>query len=98
VVFAGKYFLEGVNCGSWVNSALRKTELFAGFDSGFVRHYGGREANRNEGESFLTGWAVGLRFNGRKLNFDVTYAQSVHTEDFIGRSSEIYANLIWNLF
>ncbi|OGR88139.1 MAG: hypothetical protein A3A86_03470, partial [Elusimicrobia bacterium RIFCSPLOWO2_01_FULL_60_11] len=76
-----------------INTTIRETEWFAGFDAGLVKHFGGQEANFGQGKAFLTGWATGLRFNGKYLNGDVTYSQSVHTEDFIGISQEIYATL-----
>lgn len=81
-----------------INTAVRKTEWFAGFDAGLVKHFGGQEANFGQGKAFLTGWATGLRHNGKYLNGDVTYSQSVHTEDFIGISQEIYASLSLKLF
>ncbi len=88
------FSLPGFITEAWgINTALRKTEWFSGFDAGFVRHFGGKDANFGQGETFLTGWATGLRYNGGFLNGEITYAQSVHTEDFIGRSSEIYASM-----
>ena len=93
------FSLPGFLTESWgLNSALRKTEWFAGFDFGQARHFGGKAANFGQGESFLTGWATGLRFKGKLLYCEVTYAQSVHTEDFIGNSQEIYAMINLNLF
>ncbi len=93
------FSLPGFISESWgVNKTLRKTEWFSGFDVGQVRHFGGKSANFGQGEAFLTGWATGLRFNGKVLSAEATYAQSVNTEDFIGRSQEIYATLSLKLF
>lgn len=86
--------LPGFITEAWgINTAVRKTEWFGGFDVGQVRHFGGKAANFGQGEAFLTGWATGLRYNGRRMNGEVTYSQSVHTEDFIGISQEVYATL-----
>lgn len=91
--------LPGFITESWgLNTLIRKSEWFGGFDVGQVQHFGGKTANFGQGEAFLTGWATGLRFNGKILNAEATYAQSAHTEDFIGRSQEIYATLSVRLF
>lgn len=81
-----------------LDRALAKTQLFVGYDHGYVRQKGGPGSNFGEGEASLSGLAVGLRFNGKFLQFDVTYAESLKTESFIGKSKTLYFNVTLRVF
>jgi hemolysin activation/secretion protein len=76
-----------------ITNALQKTELFLGYDYGYVKQKGGADASYGEGKGILQGFATGLRFKGKYLQFDVTYAKTLRTESYIPEGSEIYANI-----
>lgn len=77
---------------------FKKTEIFLGYDYGYVKQKGGTSASFGEGKGILSGIATGLRFKGKYLQFDIAYAKSLRTESFVGSSNEIYANLTVRVF
>jgi hemolysin activation/secretion protein len=81
-----------------LNKTLQKTEIFLGYDYGYVKQKAGSTASFGEGKGILSGLATGIRFKGKYLQFDIAYAKSLRTESFVGNSSEIYANLTMRVF
>jgi len=76
-----------------INNVLQKTEVFLGYDYGYVKQKGGASASFEEGKGILSGLTTGLRFKGKYLQFDLTYAKTLRTESYISSGNEIYANL-----
>ena len=81
-----------------INSVIKKTEIFAGYDYGYVRQKGGTTASFGQGKAILSGVAIGTRFKGKIAQFDITYAHTLNTEDFIPSGWEIYGNLTVRLW
>ena len=76
-----------------INNTIRKSKIFVGYDIGSVRQRGGKTSGFNEGKAYLTGMSTGIKFQGNNISFDITYAKSLKTTKFVGKSREIYSSL-----
>jgi hemolysin activation/secretion protein len=56
------------------SKSLNGLQLFTAFDFGYVRENAGEEANSGEWKGGLQGWAAGIRYYGKYLTMDVSWA------------------------
>ncbi len=81
-----------------INYILSRTQIFVGYDFGSVSQVGGREASFGEGRGVLSGRAVGIKYQGEYVNFDITHSSTIKTERYIEPSEETYINLSLRIF
>ncbi len=80
-----------------LNKVLKKTEIFLGYDYGYVKQKGGQSSSFGEGKGILSGLSLGTKFASTKLTFDVTFSHTLKTESYIPAGWEVYSNLKWRL-
>ena len=71
-----------------INKILKRNQFFVSYDIGYARQRGGKETN-NSGEGYVSGFGLGIRYDGKYLNYNMTYAKAINHPIFITPDSEI---------
>ncbi len=73
---------------------LPKWYLFFAYDYGWVQDKVKSESDLKDGEDDLAGKAVGLRFYGEKINFNIVYSKAISSANHIEKpKKEIYFDI-----
>lgn len=78
------------------NEFMGSLKPYAAFDYGYARQRGGRDAAGGRGEGYMSGYAIGLRNNSEKLDFDLSYSKSIVHPYFIDDNGhQFYATVTY---
>ena len=80
-IFTDKYMM---------NKILRHHQFIISYGVGYTRQRGGKETN-NEGEGYISGYSLRLKYQGKHLNYNITYGKALHHPIFTNvQSEELY--------
>jgi len=75
-----------------IQEAAPNLRIFGGFDMGYVHQTNG--TLQNQGEGFLSGASIGLKYNNGTLNWQIAYAKPLSTPSFVVKNDhEFYFNV-----
>ena len=77
-----------------IDRMLGGLNLFVGYDYGFVRSKPESDASlNNKDRAYLSGFATGVKYYGKYLDYSFTYAESLSAPSFVDEENkEIYFN------